>query len=71
MMQLTLAQNFRKNYFDVLIRFHHNPIATVCDIQEMYLQIEFETKDRPFFQILWRDGETDRDPEVYEFAELC
>ena len=36
----------------------YNPVALVCDIQEMYLQIEIEAEDRPLFRILWRD-ETD------------
>ena len=40
----------------------------MCDIQEMYLQIEIESKDRPLFRFLWRDGETDRSPDVYEFC---
>ena len=60
----------QKELFDVLIRFHHNPVALICDIQEMYLQIEIEAEDRPLFRILWRDGETDRVPDVYEFCRV-
>ena len=43
----------QRELFDVLIRFHHNPVALVCDIPEMYLQIEIEAEDRPLFRILW------------------
>ena len=60
----------QRELFDVLIRFRHNPVALVCDIQEMYLQIEIEAEDRPLFRILWRDGETDRNPDVYEFSRV-
>lgn len=42
----------QRELFDVLIRFHRNPVALVCDIQEMYLQIQIEAEDRPFFRIL-------------------
>ena len=48
----------QRELFDVLIRFRRNPVALVCDIQEMYLQIEIDAEDRPLFRILWRD-ETD------------
>lgn len=36
----------------------------------MYLRIEIEAEDRPLFRILWRDGETDRDPDVYKFSRV-
>jgi len=39
----------QRELFDVLIRFHCNPLALVCDIQEMYLQMEIEPEDRPLF----------------------
>ena len=41
--------------FNVLIRFRRNPVGIACDIKEMFLQIEIEEKDRPYFRILWRD----------------
>ena len=60
----------QRELFDVLIRFCRNPVALVCDIQEMYHQIEIESEDRPLFRILWRDGETGRNPDVYEFSRV-
>ena len=45
----------QKDLFDVLIRFRRNPVALACDIKEMYLQVEIEESDRPYFRILWRD----------------
>ena len=56
--------------FDVLVRFRRNPIGIACDIKQMYLQIEIEEKDRPYFRILWRDYESEREPDEYEFTRV-
>jgi hypothetical protein len=60
----------QQELFDVLIRFGRNPVALVCDIKEMYLQVEIKENDRAMFRILWRDGDRDREPEVLEFNVL-
>ena len=60
----------QRDLFDVLVRFRRNPVALVCDIQEMYLQIEIEEADRPYFRFLWRDREVSREPDVYEFSRV-
>ena len=36
----------------------------------MYLQIDIEEKDRPYFRILWQDYESDREPDEYEFTRV-
>ena len=61
---------FQNELFDVLVRFRRNPVGLACDIKEMYLQIEIEEKDRPYFKILWRDCENDREPDEYEFTRV-
>ena len=43
----------QRELFDVLLRFRRNTVALACDIKEMYLQVEIEEKDRPFFRVLW------------------
>ncbi|PFX19092.1 hypothetical protein AWC38_SpisGene16530 [Stylophora pistillata] len=60
----------QKDLFDVLIRFRRNPIALACDIKEMYLQVEIEERDRPYFRLLWRDLDSSRKPDVYEFSRV-
>ena len=60
----------QKDLFDVLIRFRRNPIALACDIKEMYLQVEIEERDRPYFRLLWRDLDSSREPDVYEFSRV-
>ena len=54
--------------FVVRIRFRRNSIGIVCDMKEMYLQIE--EKDRRFFGRLWRNCETDHEPDEYEFTRI-
>ena len=36
----------------------------------MYLQIEIAEKNCPYFSILWRDYESDREPDEYEFTRV-
>ena len=54
----------------MLLRFRKNPVALICDISEMYLQIEIVPEDRCFFRFLWRDLRTVQLPEVYEFKRV-
>ncbi|XP_071095649.1 uncharacterized protein [Haliotis cracherodii] len=56
--------------FDVLIRFRRKPVALICDIAEMFLQIKISPEDRPYHRFLWRSMNTDMPPEVYEFSRL-
>ena len=41
-----------------------------CDIKEMYLQVEIEERDCPYFRLLWRDLDSSREPDVYEFSRV-
>jgi len=55
---------------DVLTCFRQVPVALSADISEMFLQVELQDKDRPYHRFLWRDFETSRDPDIYEFTRL-
>ena len=59
----------QKDLSDMLIRFKR-PVALDCDIKEMYLQVEIEESDRPYFWLLWRDLDTSRKRNVYEFSRI-
>ena len=59
----------QQDLFNVLVRFRRNPVGIVCDIKEMYLQIEIK-EDRPYFPLLWRDLDCERQPDVYEFSRV-
>ena len=67
---INVGPKLQNELFDVLVRFRQNPIGLACDIKEMYLQVEIEEKDRPYFRILWRDFENSREPDEYEFTKV-
>ena len=56
--------------FNVLLRFRKYPIGLICDIAEMYLRIGLAKDDRPFHRFLWRELETSRPPDQYEFNRV-
>ncbi|XP_064644712.1 uncharacterized protein LOC135498385 [Lineus longissimus] len=68
----TLQQGpkLQKDLVDVLLRFRKEPVAIVGDIQQMYLQLEVEARDRPYQRFLWREMEVWRVPEEYEFNRV-
>lgn len=55
---------------DVLTRFRGAPVALSADISEMFFRVQLQDKDRPFHRFLWRDFDTPREPDVYEFQRL-
>ena len=55
---------------DVLTRFRWAPVALSADISEMFLQVKLQDKDRRYHWFLWRDFDTSREPDVYEFQQL-
>ena len=54
---------------NVLLRFRKYPVAVVCDISEMYLQIQLEKSDRPYHRFLWRKNPCTQ-PDIYEFSRV-
>ena len=58
----------QRELLDVFLRFRRNPVAVTCDIKEMCFQVEIEESDRPWFRLLWRDLDSEREPEVYKFS---
>ena len=51
---------------EILLGFRRLPIALTGDVEEMFLQIKLATEDKKYHRILWRDGETERAPDIYE-----
>ena len=60
----------QKELFDVLLCFRRYPIALVCDIAEMYLQILLSPTDRSCHRFLWKDLENANEICEYEFTRL-
>ena len=67
---LLQGPKLQNDLFAVLLRFRRDPVASICDIQEMYLQIKLKPDDRPYYHFLWRDLNTQEDPDVFEFDRL-
>ena len=60
----------QRDLVDVLTRFRRAPVALSVDISEMFLQVELQNKDRPYHRFLWRNFDTSREPDTYEFQRL-
>lgn len=68
----TISQGpkLQNELFDVLLRMRKNPVAIVCDIAQMYLQITIPERDRCFHRFLWRSLQQDKPPDEFEFNRL-
>ena len=56
--------------FDVLIGWRQNEVAFAGDVSKMFNQIAVHPDDQKYHRFLWRDGETDREPDVYQWVRL-
>ena len=68
--RLHAGPKLQRDLVEVLTRFRKKPVAAVCDISEMYLQISLEPDQRRYHRFLWRDLDNDRPPDVYEFQRV-
>ena len=53
------------NLFGVVLRFREQEVALVGDISKMYHRILIPEQDQHVHRFLWRDLETNREPDVY------
>ena len=60
----------QNDLFAVLLRLRREPVALMCDIKEMYLQIKLQPEDQPYHRFLWRNLETDKEPDIFEFDHV-
>ena len=51
---------------EILLGFRRHPIALTGDVEEMFLQVKLATADKKYHRVLWRDGEAERAPDIYE-----
>ncbi|XP_063321729.1 uncharacterized protein LOC134619834 [Pelmatolapia mariae] len=54
----------------VLLRFREYAVAISGDIRGMFHQVRLLPEDQPLLRFLWRDGERERSPDVYEWRVL-
>ena len=53
------------NLFGVILRFREKEVALVGDISKMYHRILIPEEDQHVHRYVWRNLETDREPDVY------
>ena len=51
---------------EILLGFRRHSIALTGDVEEMFLQVKLATADKKYHRVLWRDGEAERAPDIYE-----
>jgi hypothetical protein len=56
--------------FDVLIGWRQNEVAFAGDVSNMFNQIAAHPDDQKYHRFLWRDGDTDKEPDVYQWVRL-
>ncbi|XP_058457574.1 uncharacterized protein LOC131434649 [Malaya genurostris] len=54
----------------VLYKFREYRVAVVGDIREMFFQVQMKKQDQRSQMILWNDGNSEVDPEVYVVAVM-
>ena len=62
--------SLQQDIVKILTRFRKNRVAIICDIAEMYMNIEISNEDRNFFRFLWRNPDDLSDICVFEFNRL-
>ena len=61
---------FMNSLFDVLVGLRQNEIAFVGDISKMFNQIAVHPDDQKYHRFLWRNGEKNKEPDVYQWIRL-
>ena len=51
--------------FGVVLQFRERKVAVMGDISKMYHRILIPERDQHVHRFLWRNMETDRDPDIY------
>ena len=50
----------------ILMRFRERPVALTGDVSDMFCHVRLRPEDCKYHRYLWRDMETDRQPDIYE-----
>ena len=60
----------RKNLLEILMQFRRNSVALICDISEMYLQINLRPGDCKYLRFFWWQMDQLKKPSCYEIQRL-
>ena len=64
------VQTLRKNLFEILMGFRRNSLALICDISEMYLQINLRPRDCKYLRFFCWQMDQLKKPSCYEIQKL-
>ena len=56
--------------FGVLLGWREEEIAFAGDTEKMFNQIALHPDDQKYHRFMWRDGDPNRDPDVYQWVRL-
>ena len=68
--ELLVGPDLLKNLCGVLLRFGEERVAIAADIESMFHQCLIMEQDQPALRFLWRNLETNRDPDVYQMLVM-
>ena len=68
--QLDSGPDLLQSLPGVLIRFRQYAVALSGDIKDMFLRVKIRKEDRGAQRFLWRDGNSEKEPDVYEMLTL-
>ena len=57
------------DFFGVVLRFRENAVAFIGDISKMYHRIHIPEPDQHVHRFLWRNLETDCEPDIYMYVK--
>lgn len=61
----TKGPDMLRDLFGILLRFRQSPVAIVGDISKMYNSVLISEVDKMTHRFLWRDMNTDKEPDHY------
>ena len=67
---LLQGPKLQNDLFAILLHFRRDPVAVMCHIREMFLQIKLKPTDRPYHRFVWREMKIEEDPGVFEFERV-
>lgn len=67
---LEKGPNYLNDLFKVLIGRRQDEIAYCGDIRKMFNMIAIHPDDQPYHRFLWRDCDTSKQPDVYQWTRL-
>ena len=63
---LEAGLNLHNDLPGILMRFRERPVVLVGDVSDMICHVRLRPEDCKYHRYLWRDIETDRQPDIFE-----